>query len=144
MDGVAFCLECGGRLADGLSCRAQLDDILAMESLDPALQALHFYSVSAYNMQHPSSFVPEAYGILKDMFIEAVDKEWGPPETRGEMRRRMADFDGSRKVVKPDGEREIVLRAWPMTIADARVPGDPRGTAERVKAWAASVRKELG
>jgi hypothetical protein len=37
-----------------------------------------------------------------------------------------------------------VLRRWPMTIADVYLSGQPQGAAERVKAWAAGIRQELG
>ena len=61
-----------------------------------------------------------------------------------EVRRRVAQSTaGSVSVLKPKAERRPVLRRWSMTIADVYIPGQPEGAAERVKAWAASIRAEL-
>jgi hypothetical protein len=46
-------------------------------------------------------------------------------------------------VLKPEAERRPVLRQWSLTIADVYLPDQPQGAAERVKAWAASIRREF-
>jgi hypothetical protein len=46
-------------------------------------------------------------------------------------------------VLKPEAERQPVLRQWTMTIADVYLPDQPQGAAERVRAWAAVIRRAI-
>ncbi len=129
--------------SDGKTCGGLLMDLLAMESESVELQALHYYNVATYNIQHPAAFDPEAYAIMRDAFVEAVDGGWDARDARRELKRRLAPFDGPRKVLRPEGERVAVARAWSMTIGDVVRPGDPSATSAKVKEWAKSVRMEL-
>jgi hypothetical protein len=77
---------------------------------------------------------------LQQQFVEHLDH--GVPVA--EIRQRVAQLaEGNVKVLKPAAERQPILRHWPMTIADVYLPDEPTGAAERVKAWAATIRKEL-
>ena len=135
------CPECGASLVDGMNCWEQLGAILAWEWQNPELMAEHFLTVASYNLQHPAQFTEDAITGLAQQFREHLDK--GLPVT--EIRRRVAQSaEGKTKVLKPEAERHVVLKHWSMTIADVYLPDRPQGAAARVKAWAASIRSELG
>ena len=137
---VERCPECGGLLRDGLSCWEQLGRVCAWEVDDPALQAEHFLTVAAFNLQHPSLFTDEALAGLRAVFIAHLDE--GLPLS--EIRRRVGQAAGGKtRVRRPEGERRPVLRPWPLTIADVYLPDQPAGAATRVRAWAASIRERL-
>ncbi len=134
------CPECGAPRIDGMNCWEQLGAILALEWQDPELQAEHFMTVASYNLQHPAQFTEQAITGLAQQFREYLNK--GLPVT--EIRRRVAQSaEGKTKVLKPETERRPVLKLWSMTIADVYLPNQPQGAAARVKAWAATIRKEL-
>ena len=136
---VPNCPECGALSYDGLTCQERLHGILALEQADPELRALHFLTVTAYNIQHPAQFTPEAIAGLRLSFAEYLDK----PITIDEIRRRNQDFNGEKLVLRPFSERHTVLCIWRMTSADVYLPFQPHGTVERVKKWAESVKNEL-
>lgn len=137
---INFCLECGAPPVDGMSCWEMLGAIIAWEWQDPELMAQHFLTVASYNLQHPASFTDEALSGLREQYVEHLDS--GLPVAK--IRRRVSQLaEGSTKVRKPEAERQPKLRHWPMTIADVYIPDQPMGAAERVKAWAASLREEL-
>ena len=134
------CPECGAPLVEGMNCWEQLGAIIAWEWQDPELMAQHFLTVASYNLQHPAQFTEEAITGLAQQFCEHLDK--GLPVT--EIRRRVAQSaEGKTKVLKPEAERHPVLKQWSMTIADVYLPDQPQGAAERVKAWATSIRSQL-
>lgn len=135
------CPECGAPCVDGMNCWEQLGAVLAWEWQDPALLAVHFLTVASYNLQHPAQFTEQAIIGLAQQFRAHLDK--GLPVT--EIRRRVAQSaEGKAKVLKPEAERRPVLKQWSMTIADVYLPAQPQGAAVRVKAWAATIRSELG
>lgn len=139
--GQDTCPECGAPLVEGMICWEQLGAILAWEWQDPELQAQHFLTVAAYNLQHPAQFTNETIDGLRHHFIEHLDT--GLPVA--EIRRRVGQTTaGHVRVLKPAAERRPVLRRWPMTIANVYLPDQPEGTAARVKAWAASISEALG
>lgn len=136
----AACPECGAPHVEGLSCFEQLGAILAWEWQDPELAAVHFLTVASYNLQHPAQFTAPALVGLREQFIAHLDQ--GVPIS--EIRRRVGQASaGATRVLKPEAERTPVLRHWPMTIAAVYIPDRPAGAADRVKAWAASIRAEL-
>jgi hypothetical protein len=137
---VATCPECGAPQVDGLTCWEQLGVLLAWEWQDPALLAVHFLTVAAYNLQHPAQFTDEALAGLQANFVDHLDR--GVPVA--ELRRRTSRFaEGSTRVLKKATERQPRLRHWSMTIGDVYLPDQPQGAAERVQAWAAAIRQEL-
>lgn len=72
-----FCIECGAKEEDGLSCWEQLGYLLAWEQNNPKLYALHFWTVSRYMLQHPSNFTKEGCALTKKLFRDACDYNWG-------------------------------------------------------------------
>lgn len=136
-----MCPECGAPVVEGFTCWEQLGAILAWEWQDPELGAVHFLTVASYNLQHPAQFTEPTLAGLREQFIAHLDQ--GVPVS--EIRRRVGKAAaGATRVLKPEAERTPLLRQWPMTIADVYVPARPDGAAGRVKAWAASIRQELG
>ena len=134
------CSECGAPAVTGLSCWEQLGMLIAWEADDPALRAEHFLIVAAYNLQHPAQFTDEALANLRAGLIEHLDNGI----TVQELRRRAArQFEGKARVLKPASERRPVLRQWSTTIADVYLPDQPEGAPERVRAWAAAIRRSL-
>lgn len=134
------CPECGAPWNHGPSCWEQFGAILAWEWQDPELQAVHFLTVAAYNLQHPAQFTDAALTGLRAAFIDYLDNDITIAEIRARMSRLTA---GKPRVLRPEAERRPMLRRWRMTIADVYLSGQPEGAAQRVIAWAASLRSEL-
>lgn len=134
------CSECGAPLVNGLSCWEQLGAILAWEWQDPALLAVHFLTVASYNLQHPAQFTDDALAGLRVAFIEHLDQGVAVAELR---RRVSSVTEGKTRVLKPEADRQPVLRQWPMTVADVYLPDQPQGAADRVRAWAAAIRQGI-
>jgi hypothetical protein len=134
------CPECGALLVNGLSCWEMLGLLIAWEYDDPELQAEHFLTVARYNLQHPAQFTEATLAGLQAVFIERLDHGLGIAEIRRRVGKAAA---GATRVLKPEAERQPVLRQWTMTIADVYLPNKPRAAAERVRAWAAVIRRAL-
>lgn len=140
MEGDATrCPECGGASVNGKNCWEQLGEIAVWEWNDPELMREHFLTVASYNLQHPAQFTDEAMSGLTASFIEHLDQ--GTPVSI--IRKRTARTARGVKVLRPAALRTPRFRAWPLTIASVYVPNAPEGAAARVRAWAASVRREL-
>jgi hypothetical protein len=134
------CPECGAPQVDGLTCWEQLGAILGWEFEDPELQAEHFLTVAAYNLQHPAQFTAEALADLQVALVDRLDHDVSTPVLR---QRAAAKYNGKKRVLKPEAERRPVLRRWQMTIADVYLPDQPQGAAGRVRLWAAVIRREV-
>jgi hypothetical protein len=117
-----------------------LGAIIAWEAHDPELAAEHFLTVASYNLQHPAQFAGATLAGLRAVYIERLDRGLGIAEIR---RRVGKAAGGAARVLKPAAERRPVLRRWAMTVADVYLPDRPAGAAERVRAWAAAIRREL-
>ena len=107
---------------------------------DPELAAEHFFTVACYNLQHPSLFTPEALEELRSSLKGLLDGKLTIDEIK---RRTAAGFDGPKKVLQPTRRRQVVLKLWKMTTEDVYRRYQPQGTAERVRQWAESARREL-
>jgi hypothetical protein len=138
--GSVRCPECGAPSINGMTCWEQLGLLLAWEYDDPALQAEHFLTVAAYNLQHPAPFTDEAIAGLQTVFIDYLDNGLPLAHIRQRVGRASA---GNKRVLKGASKRHPLFRAWSMTIGDVYVPDMPQGAATRVRAWAASIRNEL-
>lgn len=123
-----------------MNCWEMLGAIIAWETFDPELVAEHFLTVASYNLQHPAQFTDETLGWLRAGFIEYLDQ--GVP-THVLRKKASRIYEGKKRVLKPDAERHPVLRGWLLTIASVYLPNQPEGAAERVRQWAASIRKEF-
>ncbi|HEY0603029.1 MAG TPA: DUF5946 family protein [Herpetosiphonaceae bacterium] len=137
---LTTCPECGAPTVDGLTCWEQLGALIAWEYDDPELAAEHFLTVAAYNLQHPAQFTDEAIEGLRVAMIERLDNDLPVAAIR---RRNAAEYEGKKRVLRPEAERRPVLRRWPMTIADVYTPEQPAGAAVRVRAWATAIRSQL-
>jgi len=123
-----------------MTCWEQLGTIVAWEFQDSELYAEHFLTVASYNLQHPAQFTEEALADLRIAFIKKLEHGTSTKDLRGRMART---YEGKRRVLRDEADRKQVLRTWSMTIADVYIPGKPEGAAERVRKWAASIKKEL-
>lgn len=135
---VLTCPECGAPRVDGLTCWEMLGAIIAWEYQDPALQAEHFLTVAAYNLQHPAQFTDEALAGLRLALVDYLDHGVSTETLR---RRATAVYEGQKRVLKPETERRPLPRQWSMTIVDVYLPDRPQGAAARVRQWAAIVRQ---
>jgi len=134
------CPECGAPRVDGMTCWEQLGAIGAWEFQNPDLWAEHFLTVASYNLQHPAKFTKAALSGLRTAFIERLDQGISTEVIR---RRAAAAYNGKRRVLKDEAERQSNLRHWQMTIADVYIPNHPEGAVGWVKKWAAAIRQEL-
>ena len=115
--------------------------LLSWEWNDPELQAEHFLTVAAYNLQHPAQFTDAALAGLRAALVERLDRGVADKELRRRAARR---FEGAARVLRKLAERQPDVRRWPLTIADVYLPDHPAGAAARVRAWAAAIRREPG
>jgi hypothetical protein len=134
------CPECDAPSVNGLSCWEMLGMLIAWEYDDPELLAEHFLTVACYNLQHPAQFSEAALAGLRAAFIEHLDHGLAVAEIRRRVGKAAA---GTTRVLRPEAERQPVLRQWAMTIADVYLPDQPAGAAGRVRAWAALIRRGL-
>jgi len=139
-DGGGQCPECGAPQGPGQTCHDRFGRLLAGEAQDAELAAEHFLTVACFNLQHPAQFTDAALDGLRAAFVDRVDRGTAVAELRRRVGRVAA---GSVRVLRPEAERRPVLRRWSMTVADVALPDCPDGAAARVRAWAASVRREL-
>ncbi len=137
---VPNCPECGALSHDGLTCRERFHVMLVMEGQDPELASCHFLTVACYNLQHPSQFTAEALERLRYALKGFLDRT----VTIDEIRQRTSfEHDGPKKVQRPAWGQQIILNRWTMTTADVCRPFQTQGTADRVKQWAESIRREI-
>lgn len=139
-DQAAACPECGAPAVDGMGCWEMLGALIAWEYDDPELLAEHFLTVASYNLQHPAQFTDAAIDGLRVALADRLDRGVSVAELR---RRASATYQGKTRVLRPEAERQPVLRRWPVTIADVYLPDRPDGAAGRVRAWAAAIRREF-
>ena len=137
---AAHCPECGAPRVNGLTCWEMLGMLLAWEYDDSELQAEHFLTVASYNVQHPAQFTEATLAGIRAVFIEHLDHGLAVAEIRRRVGKAAA---GATRVLKPEAERQPLLRPWAMTIADVYLPDQPAGAAERVRAWAAVIRRAM-
>jgi hypothetical protein len=61
-----------------------------------------------------------------------------------DLRRRAApQFQGPKGVLRPETERQPLLRRWGVTIAVVYREGQPEDAGERVRAWDRAICEEL-
>lgn len=116
-----------------MTCGERLGLLLSWEVDDPALRAVHFLTVASYNLQHPAAFTIDAIAGLKDALGGYLEGRL----SIADIRRRAGR---AARIHRPDGPAPPRLRAWPMTIDVVATPEAPAGAADRVRAWAASIR----
>ncbi|MFY8331068.1 DUF5946 family protein [Vagococcus carniphilus] len=139
IDGV--CAECGAKEIDNLSCHELFNFPLAWEHNDPNLYALHFWLVSCYMIQHPSSFTEEGYLGLLNLFTEAYDHSWDTPY----ILRKNRDLVKTIKKIKtslPSEERQRIKRNFSITIEDIYSGGE-KNAIQNVLLWKKEVRSAI-
>lgn len=134
------CPECGAPLVEGMTCWEQLGAIISWEGQDPELQAVHFLTVAAYNLQHSAQFTDEVLAGLRIALIDYLEHGVSTEKLR---RRAAYAYEGKRRVLKAKADWQPILRQWPLTIASVYLPDQPTGAADRVRAWATAIRREL-
>lgn len=97
-------------------------------------------SVASYSLQHPAQFCPDVLDQLRRALTAHLYHGLPVPEIH---RRHALRYAGKTRVRCREAERKPVLRRWPVTVADVYLPDWPEGAADRVPAWAASIRAEL-
>lgn len=143
---IPRCAECGARLDAGRICRDYFHDLLALEAqvVGAAGELPHFFAVAAYNLQHPSEFVPAALLGLRRTLGDVLAGRATIADAR---RRARAAADGStrvrRRVDAPMSAEERPLlqrwpRVWELTVRDVCEVA-PLEYAERTRAWATAV-----
>lgn len=133
------CPECGAPEANGLDCRGQLEEIISWEQFSPELAEQHFWTVACFNLQHPSSFTDEAWRGLCAVFFEAYDQRL----TVKDIRQKVSAFTEGEVRIKRSVAKDPVSRDWAMAISEVYLAGEPKGAADRVRAWSKVIRKQL-
>ncbi len=124
----------------GMTCWEQLGMLIALEHDDADLASEHFLTVASYNIQHPAQFMDDVLVGLRQSLGEYLDRT----VTIAELRQRTGKtYAGNTRVLRPVEERQPMLRSWSMTIADVYLPDQPAEAADRVRAWGASIRREM-
>lgn len=140
------CPECGAALAAGRVCLDYFHDLLALEAQVPGAPGAepHFLAVAAYNLQHPSAFVP---AVLVGLRATVADVLAGRATVADAQRRARRATDGPTRVRRradtplSDADGQL-LAAWPtrwaMTVRNVSgvMPGQ---YAAQVRAWARCV-----
>jgi hypothetical protein len=135
----ATCPECGAPRVSDMTCWKMLGALLAREYDDPELRAEHFLTVACYNLQQPAQLSEATLAGLRAVLVERLDHGL----EIAEIRRVGKAAAGAARVLKRETERQPILRQWAMTIADVCLPDQPQAAAERVRAWAAVIRREI-
>ncbi|QDV38863.1 DUF5946 family protein [Tautonia plasticadhaerens] len=141
------CPECGSAVPEGGSCRDHFHALLLLESQIPGGPGLlpHFYAVATYGLQHPRAmnYTADTLIGLRGAVADALDGRATIDELR---RRARRGAEAAGRVTRRKGDAEVRWRVggWPMTVADV-LKSEPCADAyaERVTAWARSVRETL-
>ena len=140
------CPDCGAPIADGVTCRALFDQLLAHEYAFPkAFGEVHHLTVAAYSLQHPRGYSHDAIRMWRVMVDESLDGVSTPEDF---LVRARLQFSGEVRVRQPGSEPpEGWPHRWPVTVADVVVPetepGDAESHIDRVRQWAGSIRATL-
>ncbi|RDU36961.1 hypothetical protein DRW41_09690 [Neobacillus piezotolerans] len=133
------CPECGAPEANGLDCRGQLEEILAWEQYSPELAEQHFWTVACFNIQHPSTITDDSWRGLCAVFCEAYDENLTVKDIRGQVSSRT---EGAARIKRGVAAKPIA-REWAMAISEVYLAGEPKGAADRVRAWSKVIRKQI-
>lgn len=106
------CAECGAELSDVEACVELFHELLALESQVHGAPGgvPHFLAVATYNLQHPSTFAPEALVGLRRAVADVLEGR----ATMADVRRRAAAGARGATRVKRDGRpMDASMRQWP-------------------------------
>ncbi len=134
------CPECGSVPIGGLTCRQAFEAALALEYENPAVFGrVHPFTVTCYNLQHPSLFTPEALELMEKGLHELVAGDIQPADLRAAMGRT---FSGNQKVLRKEPALAR-LRRWQRTTADLVLDQGAEAFVESVRLWARSIVEEM-
>jgi hypothetical protein len=134
------CPECGSYPESGLTCRQVFEAALALEYENPRVFGrVHHFTVTCYNLQHPSQYTPDALDLMEKGLRELVKGDIQPADLRAVMGRT---FSGSQKVVRKE-PAPARLRRWNRTTADLVIDGGADAFVESVRQWARSIVEEM-
>jgi len=139
---MPLCPDCGASIADGETCRALFERLLAHEYAFPeAFGAVHHVTVAAYSLQHPRGYSRDAIRMWRVIIAESLD---GVSTPANFLERARAHFSGGVRVREPGAEPpDGWPRTWPVTAADVVDTPDAAAHIERVRQWAESIRGTL-
>jgi hypothetical protein len=137
-----YCVECGAKEHDGLSCSEQFGYLLVWEHTVPKLYDLHFFTVTNYFLQHPSNYTKEGFEQLKSLFLDAFDYNWDNPYTLKKNRELIKNRNFKITNPTPFLERVRILSKWTMTVSDVYAGGE-KNAIENIKKWRECIRTEL-
>lgn len=149
------CRECGAPLPGSLGndCRAHLHAVLALEAQIPGGPGMmaHYLAVTAYNLQHPAAFTPEARRHMLDGLAGALAGELTVEALR---RRARRSYDGPVRVLRergvgPGDANNEPVAGWPVewSVTVMHALGaelDPESYYSRVREWAEAVVETIG
>ncbi len=135
---MAECADCGAHVADGATCRALFERLLAHEYAFPeAFGAVHHLTVAAYSLQHPRGYSRDAIRMWQVIVAESLAGESTPANF---LERARAQFSGGVRVREPGAAPpDGWPTRWPMTAADVVDTPDAASHIERVRQWAQAV-----
>ena len=138
---MGACPQCGAPDRDELTCRAQWDELLALEFSDARAGSVHFLTVACYQLQHPESFPldPDVRQQLRGALHDVLVHDRPMAEIRDAVQRR---YDGARRVRAATPAPARRQRPWSRTVHDVGPP-DADHHVERVRAWARGVHRDL-
>jgi hypothetical protein len=126
--------------AGGLTCRQAFEAGLALEYEHPdVFGRVHHFTVTCYNLQHPSVFTPEALELMEKGLRELLAGDLQPADLRAAMGRA---FGGNQKVLRKE-PAPARLRRWRRTTADMVLNQGPDAFVESVRQWARSIVDEM-
>lgn len=139
-----MCPECGAPLPESGTCQENFHALLYLEAEVPGAPGglLHFYAVACYGLQHPDSFGYNQATLvgLAEHLAALVDGRTSLDEVRHTTRQAT---NGAVRVRRREGETVEWRRGgWSMHVADV-LAGGAGEYAERVTAWARSIREAL-
>ena len=122
---MPLCPDCGAAIANGSTCRAMFDELLAHEYAFPAsFGAVHHLTVAAYYLQHPHGHSRAVVDGWRTIIAESLDGLATPAEF---LRRARARSGERGKVREPGAEPpEGWPRSWPMGTTTALGSGQHR------------------
>ncbi|MFN8573793.1 MAG: DUF5946 family protein [Gemmatimonadaceae bacterium] len=142
---MADCPECGAPLAEGESCRAWFDQLLALEFEQPEAFAEHHLTVACYFLQHPAGYGEGTLEQWRSLLRAALVDGVAPAQLRRVMSER---FEGPSRVRGDENSPPVWWpRRWSVIVRDVVALEERPATAaahlDRVRRWAWSILGEL-
>ncbi len=136
---MATCDECGAASQRGLDCREQWDELISLEFSDVRAGAVHFLTVTCYQLQHPRAFplAVAARDTLTQALADVVVRDRPVTDVRDEVAHAVEDAHPADEAPAPSPAMR-----WSCTVADLGPPEPGLHTA-RVRQWAGAVVQDM-